>query len=67
MMEIKLCANMGYSTWDWPIQDAKWVSGLDKVDVEKLFVRDVNGGKGHSLKLFKKYFRDNLDRGFLRI
>ena len=42
------------------------LNGLDKVDAEKLFVRNVNGGRGHSLKLFKKNFVTGLT-DFLRI
>ena len=40
------------------------VNGLDKVDVAKLFARDVNGGRGHSLKLFRKRFRAQVRQRF---
>ena len=33
------------------IEVYKMLNGLDKVDIEKLFVSDVNGGRGHSFKL----------------
>ena len=36
------------------------LNGLDKVDAEKLFARNVNGGRGHSFNLLKKDF----DRSF---
>ena len=36
------------------IEVYKMLNGLGKEDIEKLFVRDENGGRGNSFKLFRR-------------
>ena len=45
----------------------KMLNGLGKVAVGNIFVRDINVGRGHSFKLFKKRVQTQLRRRFLRI
>ena len=46
------------------IEVYKMLNGLDKADVDKLFVRYVNGGRGQALNYLKRDFRRMLSRGF---
>ena len=42
------------------IEVFKIVSGIDSIDIDRLFTRDANGNRGHSFKLQKKRVKTQL-------